>query len=66
MVCSDVIARGHTHTHTHTHTQVLQVAVNKSDIDNDNPPEFFVNWGGRTSNILSVLDLETNPGEHDN
>ena len=50
----------HTHTHTHTHTQVLQVAVNKSEVDSENIPEFIIEWGGRTSKVLSVLDLETN------
>ena len=47
------------HTHTYIRTQVLQVAVNKSKMDSENIPEFIIEWGGRTSEALSVLDLET-------
>ena len=43
--------------------QTLQLAVNKTQLDPEaENPELVVTWGGRTSEPVSLLEIENDPG----
>ncbi len=39
--------------------QMLQVSINTSDIDESDAPMFIVEWGGRETDLMSLMDLGT-------
>lgn len=46
----------------HYDIQTLRVAVNRSEVEEGREPELVVEWGGRESEVLSLLDLEEDTG----
>ena len=42
--------------------QTLSVAVNRSGVEEDDPPHLVLEWGGRQTEPIPVLELEQMPG----
>ncbi len=43
-------------------TQTLTVTINRSAVVEDAPPRLVLEWGGRSTDPISLVELEENPG----